>query len=246
MIERNPHVTRLLDELREFSFEDNIDFKNNLFDGYEVTKHYFHTDPRLLSTRSIDDDRDVQTTEFTFSAFRRSERTNGRSSYLYIMGATVTRSLDQLEPYIAAQLEESTRKELDDFEPDDLTESFYMEFTADDSKPNRIKTKQSYAVEQYGETVHDTNEDDFALSHTNNFVQATDPNKKRKTKKIFIPATIDAEQYPLELPRLLNDAAFEAIVGPLSKKSSHQTLPTEEAARRMSAMLQKMRTGRIE
>jgi hypothetical protein len=242
----NPHVKATLAELRQYALTNNEDFKDGFVDGYEVTKTYYHTDPRLLGSRNVDFERDIQTTEFMFSAFRQPEHINGRATYIYSLGALVTRSIDTLEPYLEMQLNKSMREELQDLNPGDLTESFCLQFKAKDLKPNDIASKTSYSVELYSEPIHETEEQDFQLEHTENFVDVPDLRFKRKTKKVFVPATIEHEQYPLELPRLLNDAAFEAIVGSLNSKKEMRSIDTIDAAQRMSTILAKLRTGRIE
>lgn len=246
MREWNPHVKATLAELRQYALTNNEDFKDGFVDGYEVTKTFYHTDPRLLGSRVDDFERDIQTTEISFSAFRQPEHINGRATYIYSLGALVTRSLDEVEPYLTMQLSEDNKAELQDLDPGDLTESFYLGFRVKDLQPNKITSKSSYTVELYSEPIHETEELDFQLENQDNFVRVPDLNFKRKTKKVFIPATIEHEQYPLELPRLLNDAAFEAIVGPLNSKKDMQTISTEDAAQRMSMILAKLRTGRIE
>lgn len=246
MRESIPQVKATLAELKQYALSNNEDFKDGLVDGYEVTKTFYHTDPRLLGIRAFDFDRDIQTTEINFSAFRQPKRINGRPAYIYSLGALVTRSLDEMEPYLEMQLSEEMKTELQDLNPGDLTESFYLGFTAKDLQPGKIASNSSYTVELYGEPVHETEEMDFQEKHRNNFLRVPDPQTKRKTKKVFIPATIEHEQYPQELPRLINDAAFEAIVGPLGSKKNMQSIPSEDAAKRMSMILTKLRTGRIE
>jgi hypothetical protein len=246
MREWNPHVKATLVELKQYALTNNEDFMNGLIDGYEVTKTFYHTDPRLLGSRAINFEKDIQTTEFSFSSFRQPEHINGRATYTYHLDTLVTRSLDTLEPYLAVQLNEDMKDELQDFNLGDLTESFYLGFEANDLKPSEISSRSSYTVELYGETIHETHESDFQHQNLNNFVRVPDLRGKKKTKKVFIPADIEHEQYPLELPRLLNDVAFEAIVGPLSSKKEMRTIPTEDAAQRMSVILAKLRTGRVE
>lgn len=246
MRESNPYVKSTLAELKQYTLANNEDFKDGLVDGYEVTKKFYHTDPRLLGSHVVDFERDMQTTEFIFTAFRRPERLNGRPAYAYSLGALVTRSLDTLEPYLEMQLDEEMKTELKDLDQGDLTESFYLGFKAKDLDPSRITSTSSYTVELYQEPIHETEEVDFQLKNQKNFVRIPDLSSKRKTKKVFIPATIEHEQYPLELPRLINDAAFEAIVGPLGSKKNMQAIPSEDAAQRMSIILAKLRTGRIE
>jgi hypothetical protein len=246
MRESNPQVKSTLAELKQYALANNEDFKDGLVDGYEVTKTFYHTDPRLLGIRAFDFERDIQTTEISFSTFRQPERINGRPAYIYSLGALVTRSLDVMEPYLEMQLSKEMQTELQDLNPGDLTESFYLGFRAKDLQPSKITSKSSYTVELYGEPVHETEESDFHEKNIKNFVRIPNLNTKRKTKKVFIPATIEHEQYPLEMPRLINDVAFEAIVGSLGSKKDMQAISSDDAARRMSLILGKLRTGRIE
>ncbi len=246
MNERNPYIAATLAELKQYALSNNEDFKNGFVDGYEESKTFFHADPRLLGSRVVDFERDMQKTVLCFSAFRQPEHQNGRATYQYALGALVVRALDELEPHLAMQLSKDEQAELEDFNVGDLIETLYLGFKVSDLQPNKITSKTSYTVDLYDEPIHQTEESDFKLKHANNFVSIPKPGSKHKTKKIFIPATIEHEQYPLELPRLLNDIAFEAIVGPIQSKKDMQSIPNDDAALRMSKMLAKLRTGRIE
>lgn len=241
----NPHVKNTLAELRQYSFVNNEDFKNGFVDGYEVTKTYHHADPRLLGNRFVDFEPDQQSTEFQFSVYRQEEHINGRATYRYALGALVTRALDTLEPYLEMQLSKDMEKELRGFNFGDLTETFSLQFKANELNPSKILTRTGYFISLYDEPLYDTNESDFQQIHKDNFIRVPNAQSKRKTKNEFVPVTIKHEQYPLELPRLINDAAFEAVVGSIKTKKDMQSIPVEDAAQRMSAVLSQLRTGRL-
>ncbi len=157
---------------------------------------------------------------------------------------TVTRAFERLEPYIAVQLSEDTVDELQDIEHGELTESFHIEFEASDLTPDRIDSVSSYQVDLYGDTIHDTDESSFSFTRGRTVVSI--PNGQAETKEFSIPAAIEQEQIPSEADRFINDLTFSAIVGPHWEKQNQQSLPTEDAARRMAIILSKMRTGKLE
>lgn len=241
----NPHVKKTLGELRQYAFINNEDFKNGFVDGYEVTKTYHHADPRLLGSRFVDFEPDLQSTEFQFSVYRQPEHINGRATYRFALGALVTRALDTLEPYLEMQLGKDMKKDLKEFNLGDLVETFSLQFKANELNPSKILTRTGYSVSLYDNPLYDTDESDFQHLYKENFIRVPDAQTKRKTKKEFVPVVIEHEQYPLEMPRLINDAAFEAIVGSIKTKKDMQSIPVEDAAQRMSAVLSKFQTGRL-
>lgn len=152
----------LLGELKAFAFEQSIGFRQGTQLGLEVSKSFYHQDPRPPELAEIMA-KEMCKSDFVFRAFRMASH-KPKPFYSYELAATMERTISHVPEQILPQIPKRIRKYYKNFKeaPDGaLVEKMGSTYSTSDGELREIEVSNHYGLLYAGSEIYAMDDDEI-------------------------------------------------------------------------------------
>lgn len=241
----------LIADLRNFGFEQSAGFAQGRQNGLEVTKAFYHQDPvpdELLEATNphCAVSQEYCKSSFTYTAFRVPGK-NRKPGYTFSLRSAVERSLSGMPDRILRCLSPNVIDYFDGFaelEEGALCEAQSTEFETSTYERGKITVSHKYAVTYTDEPVYETSDDEILFGVAGTFESIPYVESSDNAERLFVQEPIPYQRIE-GAENVATNLGFWTIVDPFQSRAHGQSVAFRDAARRMIAITQVLKSGEL-